>query len=90
MGQNPTFATTVSKEEAILGDKAVGGMDDDKGHVNNVKSGLKALVQSRLHHAIHSLGIFYLLAIHRAISNPETSAKARDEAERKLKVLEGK
>lgn len=42
VGQNPTFATTVSKEEAILGDKAVGGMDDDKDHVQNVTGGLKS------------------------------------------------
>ena len=41
-GQNPTFATTVSKEEAILGDKAVGGMDDDNDHTGNVIGGLKA------------------------------------------------
>ncbi|KAG9244540.1 hypothetical protein BJ878DRAFT_567484 [Calycina marina] len=45
-GQNPSFATDVSKEEAILGDKAVGGMDDDKGHVAHVKSGLKAAMSN--------------------------------------------
>lgn len=67
VGENPTFATEVSSEEAILGDKAVGGMDDDKDHVENVKSGLKA-----------------------ALSNPNTSDKAKDEVEEKLRVLEGK
>ncbi|KAH7383058.1 hypothetical protein BKA64DRAFT_712896 [Cadophora sp. MPI-SDFR-AT-0126] len=67
VGENPTFATTVSKQEAILGDKAVGGMDNDKDHVGKVEGGLKA-----------------------AISNPNTSAKAKEEAEEKLKVLEAK
>jgi len=42
VGENPTFATTVSKQEGILGDKAVGGMDNDKDHVENVIGGLKA------------------------------------------------
>ena len=42
VGQNPTFATQVSQEEAILGDKAVGGMDDDNDHTGNVVGGLKA------------------------------------------------
>ena len=42
VGQNPTFAETVSKEENILGDKAVGGMDDDNDHTGNVTGGLKA------------------------------------------------
>ncbi|KAL2063946.1 hypothetical protein VTL71DRAFT_4440 [Oculimacula yallundae] len=67
VGENPTFATTVSKQDAILGDKAVGGMDNDKDHVGNVTGGLKG-----------------------AISNPNTSEKAKEEAERKLGVLEGK
>jgi hypothetical protein len=31
-----------AKKEAILGDKAVDGMDSDKDHVPNVISGLKA------------------------------------------------
>merc|ERR1712093_165507 len=44
VGENPTFATTVSKQEGILGDKAVGGMDNDKDHVENVIGGLKAYV----------------------------------------------
>jgi len=43
VGENPTFATTVSKQEGILGDKAVGGMDNDKDHVENVIGGLKAV-----------------------------------------------
>ncbi|PVH76660.1 hypothetical protein DL98DRAFT_591962 [Cadophora sp. DSE1049] len=67
VGENPTFATTVSKQDGILGDKAVGGIDNDKDHVENVIGGLKA-----------------------AISNPNTSAKAKEEAEEKLKVLERK
>ncbi|KAF2667534.1 hypothetical protein BT63DRAFT_426396 [Microthyrium microscopicum] len=67
VGQNPTFAQTVSKEENILGDKAVGGMDNDSDHVANVESGLKA-----------------------AINNPNTSAKAKTEAEEKLKTLQSK
>ena len=32
----------VTKEEAVLGDKATGGIDADKDHVPNVESGLKA------------------------------------------------
>merc|ERR1712093_397980 len=40
--QNPTFIERVSKEEAVLGDKAVGGTDDDADHVPNVERGLKA------------------------------------------------
>jgi len=67
VGENPTFATTVSKQEGILGDKAVGGMDNDKDHVENVIGGLKA-----------------------AISNPNTSAQAKQDAEEKLRVLEKK
>ncbi|KAG4420351.1 hypothetical protein IFR04_006557 [Cadophora malorum] len=67
VGENPTFATTVSKQEGILGDKAVGGMDNDKDHVDNVIGGLKA-----------------------AISNPNTSAQAKQDAEEKLRVLEKK
>lgn len=35
-------SATKSKEEAVLGDKAVGGTDDDKDHTPNVASGLKA------------------------------------------------
>ncbi|KAG4427316.1 hypothetical protein IFR05_017200 [Cadophora sp. M221] len=42
VGENPTFAQTVSKQDAVLGDKAVGGMDNDKDHVGNVAGGLKA------------------------------------------------
>lgn len=45
-GQNPTFTETESKEEAVLGDKAVGGMDDDKDHVGNVEGGLKAAMNN--------------------------------------------
>lgn len=33
---------TKVKEEVILGDKAVGGMDNDKDHMGNVIGGLKA------------------------------------------------
>jgi hypothetical protein len=54
VGQNPTFATTVSKEEAILGDKAVGGMDDDKDHTGNVVGGLKSYADP---HVVLALGI---------------------------------
>merc|ERR1712071_519459 len=46
VGENPTFAQKVSKEEAILGDKAVGGMDNDKDHVGNVIGGLKAAINN--------------------------------------------
>ncbi|KUJ12655.1 uncharacterized protein LY89DRAFT_688278 [Mollisia scopiformis] len=46
VGQNPTFAETVSKEEKVLGDKAVGGMDNDADHVPNVESGLKAAISN--------------------------------------------
>lgn len=46
VGQNPTFAETVSKEEEILGDKAVGGMDNDADHVGNVEGGLKAAMNN--------------------------------------------
>merc|ERR1712093_162228 len=77
VGENPTFATTVSKQEGILGDKAVGGMDNDKDHVENVIGGLKASL----------LGIFHG---YRAISNPNTSAQAKQDAEEKLRVLEKK
>lgn len=34
--------TGATKEERVLGDKAVGGIDNDKDHVPNVVSGLKA------------------------------------------------
>lgn len=57
----------MSQEEKVLGDKAVGGMDNDADHVGNVEGGLKA-----------------------AISNPNTSEKAKKEAEAKLKTLESK
>ncbi len=40
--QNPTFIQRVSGEEAVLGDKAVGGTDNDADHVPNVERGLKA------------------------------------------------
>jgi len=46
VGENPTFAETVSNEEKILGDKAVGGMDNDADHVPNVESGLKAAISN--------------------------------------------
>jgi hypothetical protein len=36
------FNTDTTKEEQILGDKAVGGIDNDEDHVPNVVSGLKA------------------------------------------------
>ena len=52
VGQNPTFATTVSKEEAILGDKAVGGMDDDKDHTVNVVGGLKSYADPHVSFAL--------------------------------------
>lgn len=39
---NPGFTIQVEPEEAVLGDKAVGGLDNDKDHVPNVESGLKA------------------------------------------------
>ncbi|MCJ1423766.1 hypothetical protein MMC29_001650 [Sticta canariensis] len=58
------FTHEVSKEEAVLGDKAVGGTDDDADHVPNVERGLKA-----------------------AISNPNTSTKAKNEAEEKLNAI---
>lgn len=41
-GENPTFTTEVRKQESILQDKAVGGMDNDGDHVGNVAGGLKA------------------------------------------------
>ena len=37
---------SVTKEEQVLGDKAVGGIDNDKDHVPNVEGGLKAYVSS--------------------------------------------
>lgn len=42
VGQNPSLATEVSQEEAVLGDKAVDGMDDDADHTPNVKGGLNS------------------------------------------------
>lgn len=36
------FTQKVSQDEAVLGDKAVGGKDDDADHVANVASGLKS------------------------------------------------
>ena len=42
VNQNPGFTQVVDKDEIVLGDKAVGGLDDDKDHLPNVVSGLKA------------------------------------------------
>ncbi|KIW58565.1 hypothetical protein PV05_03073 [Exophiala xenobiotica] len=44
--QNPTFIQRVSEEEAVLGDKAVGGTDNDADHVPNVERGLKAAINN--------------------------------------------
>ncbi|KPI42945.1 uncharacterized protein AB675_2169 [Cyphellophora attinorum] len=54
-----------AQEERVLGDKAVGGIDNDADHLANVRGGLKA-----------------------AISNPNTSNKAKREAEEKLAMLD--
>ncbi|KAJ9496977.1 hypothetical protein LTR99_003724 [Exophiala xenobiotica] len=56
---------TEPKQKAVLGDKAVGGTDNDADHVPNVERGLKA-----------------------AISNPNTSQKAKEQAQKKLDAVE--
>lgn len=82
-----------------MGDKAVGGMDDDKDHTGNVIGGLKSYADPRVSLALGlslhipsspDLTMPANLQHHSAISNPSTSAKAKEEAERKVKVLEGK
>jgi len=53
-----------TKEERVLGDKAVNGIDNDNDHIPNIISGLKA-----------------------AISNPNMSAKGKNQAEPKLDAI---
>lgn len=69
------------KEEQVLGDKATGGVDNDQDHLLNVERGLKAYVMP----AIKDVPL--LTCHYRAISNPNTSTKAKKQAEEKLETL---
>jgi len=65
-------------------------MDNDKDHVGNVKGGLKAYVGSDGEQAFSLVLMWRFASLNRTMNNPNVSERAKEAADEKLKVLEGK